>query len=123
MNKASSGGCTIELIPSDDLSDVSDDLFGLKVSISFTFESDFVQSNKLGFWKVAELLVFEHGGKKVFGFELKWEVGLFGSSDELLVFFREGLGRFEELGELGLSDEEVFGGIGIDEQPDVGSGG
>ncbi len=115
MNKASSGGCTIELIPSDDLSDVSDDLFGLKVSISFAFESDFVKSNKFGFWKVGELLVFEHGGKKVFGFELKWKVGLFGSSDELLVFFRQGLGRFKELGELGVSDEEVVGGSRIDE--------
>ena len=49
MNKASSGGCTIELIPSDDLSDVSDDLFGLKVNVSFAFESDFIQGNMLGF--------------------------------------------------------------------------
>ena len=120
MYETPPGTCAINLIPSDYLSHVSDDLFGIKVAISFTFEPNFVQAHQGSLRNLRELFFLKEREEEVFRFELKREVGLFGDGLELLVFFGEGLVGLGEFVELFGAEDDVVGSEGIDKQPDVG---
>ena len=57
MDKTSFGPGTINLIPSYDLGDILDDLFGLKVEIGLASESNFIHSDEFDGRNIIELFL------------------------------------------------------------------